>query len=58
MDNKDKDTDYLNIYSNDIKLNKKNKERYDILDNIKGLLIFTVVFSHFLLIIHLKIVIL
>ena len=48
MDNKDKDTDYLNIYSNDIKLNKKNKERYDILDNIKGLLIFTVVFSHFL----------
>ena len=45
MKNHKEDMVYLNINS----INKViNKQRYDLLDNIKGILIFTVVFAHFL----------
>ena len=49
MDNIDEEKkNLLNINSNMVKLNSKNKNRFNIIDNIKGILIFKVVFAHFL----------
>lgn len=48
MNTYDLNLKYLNIRSNSMTINRKNKERYNVLDNIKGILMFLVVFAQFL----------
>ena len=49
MDNKEQKKNlFIQINSKEVQLNSKNKNRNNILDNIKGILIFKVVFAHFL----------
>ena len=49
MDNKEQKKNlFIKINSKEIQLNSKIKNRLNIIDNIKGILIFKVVFTHFL----------